>query len=1245
MFTTSSSSSSPTKPLLFQLYSAHPCQSPSNQHCTSLLLFGREAPPRSRSVALQVHGVFPFFYVPALPGAIDPRETIDTFFGYKVVQSTTLVERIDVHGWQLARKFWLIELKTHYSVKRLRDAINEGRVRLGFDRRDSPESRRCYLTDFPYELLSQCKLHIEMSKWVEVKADDFFLTPASSRVTVDPTYEFTILDPESVRAANPDLNTSLPTQMRIMSFDIECAGRPRIFPQPEHDPVIQIGYIVRRLDENDGVDDYRIVTWKPATPFTHELEGPHLFRGDLPQPVHPIYDEQPNELAMLQRFFELKRQLDVDIFTGYNVWFDLVYVFERICFLMGGAALSREHWSKLGRLTPPPEKAFESRFTSQGVISSKDTSFSSKAYGTRTQVKLSGIVGTHVIDEQTVVRREIKLRSYTLKNVAPRILTLLDEFELRLDAWMITVGAKYMRLSGLTRDANKPFYLKPSLLIPAPPSTGFVDNHLLELGDLHSGMVGSYFRLAFDKPVKSDLLFMSLVAADGVTEVAYEPLERASNTEKEDVHHSEITRLWEGSDDDRRRLAIYNLVDAYLPLLLMWRLKTLLSLVEISRACGIDVGSLVERGQGIRTTMLIQRECHEQGKIVPDFPARIKWKLAQAEPYDESLWMDHREDEVAKKAQRDAEVATNVGGESTTTSKSWAKMFAKHDDDDIAADNSGDDDDDNVEVVESSSSAVVAAAPLVTKGKGKTNFQGAIVLKLVKRPNKRGEMTAYYTTATDAPEDAEVIATLDFASLYPSIMQAENICFTTLLRTLWQIDEFKAAGFDMDRDAVQVPGLDPPVYFVRPEVRRGILPNCLEKLLSARKEARRLLAVTKDTKQKPVLEARQMQLKFTANSVYGFTGNPNGSMPEMRAGAAVTAYGRKAIMTTKELVESDAEAIAEGLEPLVVYGDTDSVFVRLRTPNMEVAMRVAKRLCEKVTLAFRERLGAAQSKYSLEFEKLLNPWLGVNQKRYAGLYWTKLDGPDKVYARGLESEQRGVCPLVNETMKSAMHLIFWENDVKRACKLVRFIVSQLWLCRVPLQKLTFTKEWSKEVYANPQPHIEVARKRRERDPTQAYALGDRIPYVVTSFNKKHQKMWQSAEDPDYCERVGMYVDQAYYVEALEGPLGRLFEPIIGETAARELFHGDHTRKRKMMTPKTNEGILAYMVAGASMGGGGGGGGGGDAGDADMVVVATHQQPKKAAALPQTSSRRPAKKAAVAVGERTASIASFFSRAK
>ena len=46
--------------------------------------------------------------------------------------------------------------------------------------------------------------------------------------------------------------------------------------------------------------------------------------------------------------------------------------------------------------------------------------------------------------------------------------------------------------------------------------------------------------------------------------------------QKEDVHHSIITDLFNGSADDRRRLAVYCLKDAYLPQRLLEKLMIVL---------------------------------------------------------------------------------------------------------------------------------------------------------------------------------------------------------------------------------------------------------------------------------------------------------------------------------------------------------------------------------------------------------------------------------------------------------------------------------------------------------------------------------------------------------------------------------------------------------------------------------------------------------------------------------------------
>merc|ERR1719502_97506 len=127
--------------------------------------------------------------------------------------------------------------------------------------------------------------------------------------------------------------------------------------------------------------------------------------------------------------------------------------------------------------------------------------------------------------------------------------------------------------------------------------------------------------------------------------------------------------LFQGSSDTRRRLAIYCLKDAYLPILLMDKLLCMYNYVEMARVTGTPINYLLNRGQMIKVTSQLLRKARQLGFVMPTL------KSQQSED----------------------------------------------------------------------------------------KFEGATVLDPI---------TGYYE---------QPIATLDFASLYPSIMMAHNLCYTTLI--------------------------------------------------------------------------------------------------------------------------------------------------------------------------------------------------------------------------------------------------------------------------------------------------------------------------------------------------------------------------------------------------------------------------------------------------------------------------------
>merc|ERR1712045_692967 len=121
--------------------------------------------------------------------------------------------------------------------------------------------------------------------------------------------------------------------------------------------------------------------------------------------------------------------------------------------------------------------------------------------------------------------------------------------------------------------------------------------------------------------------------------------------------------------------------------------------------------------------------------------------------------------------------------------------------------------------------------------------------------------------------------------------------------------------------------------------------------------------------------------------------------------SSVTAFGREMIEHTKTMVEAKYN-IANGYEhdAQVVYGDTDSVMVKFGSATVEEAMKLGNEAADMVSKTFIRPI-------KLEFEKVYCPYLLMNKKRYAGLYWTRPDKWDKLDAKGIETVRRDNCGL------------------------------------------------------------------------------------------------------------------------------------------------------------------------------------------------------------------------------------------
>mmetsp|Transcript_739 Transcript_739/g.1441 ORF Transcript_739/g.1441 Transcript_739/m.1441 type:complete len:1016 (-) Transcript_739:25-3072(-) len=433
--------------------------------------------------------------------------------------------------------------------------------------------------------------------------------------------------------------------------------------------------------------------------------------------------------------------------------------------------------------------------------------------------------------------------------------------------------------------------------------------------------------------------------------------------------------------------------------------------------------------------------------------------------------------------------------------------------------------------------------PTHSRGEQGDKFEGAFVLDPIK---------GYYNTP---------IATLDFASLYPSIMMAHNLCYCTLVPPTMMK---KLSSDDYER----TPSND---VFVRSHVRKGILPQILEDLLSARKRAREQIKQTTDPFLQQVLDGRQLALKISANSVYGFTGAQIGQLPCLNISSSVTSYGRQMIEATQRSVEAQySPSNGYANQAKVIYGDTDSVMINFGVQTVEEAMVLGREASQLVTQQFVQPI-------RLEFEKVYFPYLLITKKRYAGLLWTKPDTHDKIDAKGIESVRRDNCAMVRDSINTCLHLLLIKRDVDAAVDYVKRTVAALLQNKIDLSLLVITKalgkktsgKSSKNTYVAKQAHVELAQRMQARDASSAPSVGDRIAYVMTK-GVRGQKAYELAEDPIYALEHNIPIDYDYYVvKQLKNPLSRLFEAILPNPNV--LFTGEHTRKR--YNPKMGESQL------------------------------------------------------------------------
>lgn len=464
-----------------------------------------------------------------------------------------------------------------------------------------------------------------------------------------------------------------------------------------------------------------------------------------------------------------------------------------------------------------------------------------------------------------------------------------------------------------------------------------------------------------------------------------------------------------------------------------------------------------------------------------------------------------------------------------------------------------------------------------------------------------------------------IVLTLDFSSLYPSIIMMANLCYTTVLsestiraenlrRGEWfdfekqcikpeylpleserdpasgkvdflryverikQIEErdgidyyvamdFEESGDGRDYVFRYVPGKksSPFCAFRR---RMGILPLAEIDTLNLREEAKALRDTIEDKSslEYAVLDGRQIGCKLLGNSGYGYTSGM--LMPDSRISYATTHIGQGMIRFAQykeQLLITKANGFPCDL--WTIAGDTDSTMNWLPgVTTDEDAVRIGRAVEKAAQEWFLPPHVYAFEKYS--YRSIFLPV----KKRYAMYIITVGKTKPEMKITGLESKRRDNFPLLPEVMDRFLASVLIDNNLTRALHEIRNAVRDLVSMRVRYNKLIIWRKFSKALdeYKNPDnlPHISLVKRMTQRDPDNAPRAGDMLCYIMREPMHKDEKPSSRTEDPLFAFDNGIPLDMEYYVKNLEEPMRRILLVCgLSEAQCTELFHGEHTRKR------------------------------------------------------------------------------------
>ncbi len=411
-----------------------------------------------------------------------------------------------------------------------------------------------------------------------------------------------------------------------------------------------------------------------------------------------------------------------------------------------------------------------------------------------------------------------------------------------------------------------------------------------------------------------------------------------------------------------------------------------------------------------------------------------------------------------------------------------------------------------------------------TPTESKKRFRGGICMT---------PLQGFYTL----PEEA--VATFDFGSLYPSIIEGFVLCYMRVIYDKkWLTDpnlEVEYIPITLTECLVLAKNYRGADGIWRPV--QTITPQIVHDIVELRKSIRREQAKEEEGSFKwNTLERGQLAAKVVQNSVYGYIGSETSGMTCTALAASVTALGQYANKCVRACI------MFRGNQ--TVYGDTDSCMARFFIPrHLKTRDEIFAHVYEEAFFIQKFCTSLMPPPNKLEFECVKSPFLLTNKKKtYAAIQWSskpqgwKMAPDPKAAIKGMAAKKRDKCGYAHDIAGELIKKLLRNNEEDSIDAYVVWYKKEL--DKIPKGIIRTIEELNPFIvtcslnseYKNGENVLAPSLAKMIAAHTGAYPrVGQRLPYV-SAFYRDDRLHAKACIIPDVFLQRKDRIDIEYYLE-------------------------------------------------------------------------------------------------------------------